>query len=224
LWDIWNAERSWPIDDTNHRPELFWRHRLAPQGRAAALGVSGFDLGYRHESNGRGLGEDPLDPGDGGSKSYFGAYGILKQAWQGDRAQLRLDWEIRSFQFLAENPDLPQYLGHLGLKAELDFRFLREPDGSYFFDQNTLSFSSNSSSLRSLPSRHPALPASRHFNWGAGLAVGLAPLMEKAGGQGSLHLFLQYFSGWGEYLSTYNDLRDRRVYFGLALRPAIEWP
>lgn len=220
LWDMWNASRSWPIDDVNYLPELFYRRDLPAD---LGMGVKGLEAGLLHHSNGGTKDPDPLDPDDEFTKNYFGTFLRIHQAWQGEQLRGRLETTLRSFNETFENPEIGRYMGFVVVKAQIDFRFLKNKEGKYVFDDNTFFFGSNESFFRKLPSRHPARDAERVFSADVGLALGMGWLARLLGLQGAGSIFFHYFNGFGEFLSTYNDNRENRFYVGFMLRPHRPW-
>lgn len=220
-WDMYNAIASWPIYDVNHLPEGFVR--WLPDRWGSGIGLKWLEAGYRHHSNGGGNVPDPQDPGDLLTKSYFQAFVRSQQEWTGEQLRLRAALEGRAYHIDWENPDISDYLGRYALELDLDFRLFKLDDGSYLLQNNTLFFRTESSVFHELRSRHPRLDSASRFSFKAGAAVDLMTALRAVGMDGGLSLFVLFHQGYGEYLSTYNDFRDNRIYFGFSIRPERSW-
>jgi outer membrane phospholipase A len=181
LWDL--NKDSAPFFDSSYRPEFLYALERVVGGQATNWFRLDLQVGLEHESNGKG-GAD--------SRSLNLAYLRPKAVFgYDDGFQLTLQPEAWVYVGnLDDNPDLPEYLGHGGLRAILGW-------------QRGLQLSA----IGRLGDTHD------HYSVQLDLTY---PLMRLLGDSFSLYLQAQYFTGYGESLLEYDQRGSSfRIGFGL---------
>lgn len=193
LWQAYNKPESSPFRETNYNPELFYR--IAPSN--SSLENWGADLGYEHESNGRG-GEDSRS----WDRIYAAAHYQNREFLFYVKVWYRLDEDecpigddgleleqCRDDPSFDDNPDITDYMGY----GESHFRYrwtgLGKPQRIHFMVRGN--------------------PAT-----GKG---GIGFDYSHPTGTKSMHYFLKVWHGYGESLVDYNR-SITRIGVGVLLR------
>lgn len=106
-FQAYNKALSKPFRETNYEPEAFWRHYGGPS--IFGIEVTGWDLGYVHQSNGR---SEPL------SRSWDRLNARVALVLNSNTSLLLRTWyRLPEDESDDDNPDIHQYLGYGDLRA-----------------------------------------------------------------------------------------------------------
>lgn len=186
LWDL--SAESAPFLDSSYMPEVLYELRNLVDPQSGWLDRIGAQIGFQHESNGRG-GPD--------SRSLNIAYLRMPFVF-GDENDFHITLEPRAWFYvgsLSDNPDLNNYRGYLDLRAKLNL-------GTHGW-------------LRELQIAG-LLRAGQDFENGSAQIDVTYPLHRFGTRSFSIYLQGQYFNGYGESLLLYNQRSETwRIGIGL---------
>jgi len=100
-WQLFNDDLSSPFRETNYEPEIFVRHYGGPE--LLGMKIAGWDLGFNHQSNGRG---EPL------SRSWNRIIGAVGLDMNELTVRLRGWYRIPEDDEDDDNPHMHRYYGY----------------------------------------------------------------------------------------------------------------
>ena len=207
IWDLESVSK--PFYDSSYKPTAFFlRERLSETGPWSFVGLQ---AGVQHESNGRGLGNAPTQfggliavpkhPND--TRSLNSVYFAPKVRWSDQQSGWFLEAKTRVIGYMQmnENPDLPNYRGHVELTlrggADRGFQMAVNLRGSPRHGRGSAEFNAT----------WPVTEV-RLLRW-----LMSPDLLHSIGGYAQI----QYFNGYGESLLDYDVRRKDQLRFGLEI-------